>query len=93
MFEVIKELAAQVYSFQISHNNHKLCYETVADHLQTLEDLGNPAQFVSEDDRQLCIENDDMWEIYWHPRTPVASGCIFGHTLENCLNYLTKETE
>lgn len=68
----------------ITHNPHKSNYETVKDLIDfrnlTIDD------FVSEKEMNLCIENNELWEIQWYPNTPIGFYCVYGHTLESVLN-------
>jgi len=68
----------------ITHNSHKSNYETVQDLI--LEAKITPDDFVSEQEMNLCIEHNELWEIQWYPNTPVGFHIIYGYTLESILN-------
>lgn len=70
----------------IEHNPHKCYYETVEQHF-----ADRPQKWVSEEDRQLCVANDDVWTVQYYPDTPIGFYCAAGSSLEIVLDYLNKE--
>jgi len=68
----------------LSHNRHRDYYETARTAIISgTYDLEN---FIDPEDHQLCIKNDEVWELQWYPNTPVGSFIICGSSLEKVLN-------
>lgn len=63
----------------LTHNEHKDYYQTVVQRLETSE-----PDFV-DDDKQKCIETDELWELQWYPNTPIGFYHIGAPTLERLL--------
>lgn len=76
-FRLIDQLPTHI-SMSIEHNPHKVYYETIEQYLKY-----EPSEWISEKDYQTCIENDELWELYWHPHTPVGSCTLYGYNLES----------
>lgn len=51
------------FGLYIEHNAHKDVYEKV-------ERYDPTGDWISDDERQKAIEEDDMWTIQWYPETP-----------------------
>ena len=71
----------------IEHNEHKMYYQTVQ---QTVDESTNMF-WVPGDSRQRAIDSDDMWCVQWYPDTPVGFNRVYGHTLEEILDFITKK--
>ena len=69
-------------ALSIHHNEHKTYYSTVAEELSLLD--SEPC-WLSSEDRQKAIDNDDMWEIMWYPKTPVGFHRVAASSLEGVL--------
>lgn len=65
----------------LTHNQHKDYYEKIEDHLQEYPGFDDD-NFVSAEDRQKCIDTDELWELQWYPETPVGSHKVCGSTLD-----------
>ena len=65
----------------MTHNQHKDYYETVTQHLEEYPGFDDD-NFVSKEDRQKCIDTDELWELQWYPKTPVGFYKVCGSTLE-----------
>lgn len=69
----------------ITHNEHKNYYENIEEFI-----INNDIkEFISEEDKQKCIDNNDIWEIQWYPNTPIGFYKIAGSDF----NLLLKEIE
>lgn len=68
----------------IYHNEHKNCYEPIDIYVHDLE-------FISEQSKRLCIQNDDIWEIQWYPDTPIGFYRVAAHSLEALFNFFNNE--
>ena len=59
-------------SLELTHNEHKACYRTVA---QSIADDDHGYQddcWVSEEQKQKAIDTNDCWVLQWYPNTPVG---------------------
>lgn len=66
----------------ITHNGHRNSYVSVAEYVARND---GPENFVSQEDYELAIKGDELWEIQWYPETPIGSYIVYGTTLENAL--------
>lgn len=60
-------LPAHKCSLHLTHNEHLSYYATVEE-----EDRRGHWDWVSEEQRQLAVERNEMWQIQWYPETPVG---------------------
>jgi hypothetical protein len=58
-------------SMTITHNEHLDVYETVAQRIEGADYFGDE-DFVSPEDRQRCIDTNELWTCHWYPETPVG---------------------
>lgn len=59
-------------SLTLTHNDHKDVYETVAQFIEK-EQHGYTAEcWVSDEQKQKAINNNDCWTIQWYPDTPIG---------------------
>ena len=84
---MIKQLPKHKVSLCITHNDHKSCYRTVKRELEKRSDLGSEPDFESEEEKQRCIELDELWEVTWYPNTPIGSICVGASTLDKALSF------
>lgn len=78
-------------SFTINKNEHKLYYETVEKYLSNL-----PIDFdvwISKEDKQKAIDTNVLWEIHWHPSTPVGSYSLYGTSLVEMIQHIDSSDE
>lgn len=80
-------------SASIEHNPHRIGYETVYGYLENLKSLGSVLDFVSESDRERCIETDVLWVVTIYPTSPVGHWDIGGSTLEIILEAISPDLE
>ncbi|GAF79999.1 unnamed protein product [marine sediment metagenome] len=67
-------------------NEHKTCYETVEEYIGGSSTYDY--DFMSEEDRQKCIETDTMFEFRIYPSTPVGFNEFCGSSLEIVVNQM-----
>lgn len=82
------ELPKYKISLSITHNEHKIYYETIEDYINQNPDC--PINFESEEIKQECIKTDSLWEMRWYPETPISFYMIGAPTLEGLLDYAKK---
>jgi len=73
----------------IEHNNHKSTYQTVEELLK--DDTENFYEFSSKEDRQKCIDTNELWSIQIYPDTPIGFYVFAGSTFEKVLEDMNKE--
>lgn len=76
-------LHSQHASLSITLNEPAAEYRTVA---EWAADWGTDREhWVSERDRDLAIERNEVWVLQWYPLTPVSSWTLYGASLESVL--------
>lgn len=69
-------------SLHISHNPHKEYYETVKQYLDNYEQFRD---CISKEDLEICIKENELWELHWYPNTPIVFHKIHSYSLKRCL--------
>jgi hypothetical protein len=72
----------------ISHNEHKLNYQPIEQYLDRADWITIPPG-----ERQLIVENDEIWECHWYPNTPVGFVVVAAHSLQALIDWLGENTE
>ena len=80
------------YSITIDHNVHKKFYDTVEymldnskrDELDSTEDM---YEFISEEDKQKCIDTNDMWTVTLYPKNAVGFYSVAGSNINELLEF------
>ena len=75
-------------SMTITHNEHTVNYLTVK---EEFEDNKGYYDFISEKDKQICIDTNEMWTIHWYPDTPIGFYSITGSSFELVLEEANKD--
>lgn len=84
MSSLLPRLPAHV-AVTLSHNDHMLSYQTVAQAVET-ESFGyDAAAWVSDAERQKAIDTNECWTLQWYPFTPVGFCVMSASTLEALL--------
>lgn len=71
-------------TLHLDHNQHKAYYDLIEDYIQNEEERFN---FRSPEERQACIDTNEIWELQWYPDTPVGFCAIAAPTLEALIEY------
>ncbi|KKM97840.1 hypothetical protein LCGC14_1163960 [marine sediment metagenome] len=87
VIKILKELERFFY-VNISYNSHKIDYKTLKELMDELEILDCEYDFISEEDKQKCIENDDIWVIRIYPNNTISFYTIAGSNIQELLNYI-----
>ena len=74
-------------SLHLTHNDHKSCYETVA---EVADDDWHKGTWISEEEKALSIKHNDMWEIQWYPETPIGFYKLSAYNLNKLLEKACK---
>ncbi len=54
----------------LSHNPQNGNYETVAEHCDFMQ--VDPTNWVSEEQREKALRENELWQVQWYPDTPVG---------------------
>lgn len=87
--EFIKSLPEHQASLTIEHNEHKTCYQTVAELIANNYgmDYCDLQDWVSSEEMAKSIETNELWTIQWYPNTPVGFHIKHASTLEALIEY------
>jgi hypothetical protein len=69
---------------QLSHNEHKTCYQSAKDWVEEEQDNYD---WESDEAKQRAIETDSIWTLIWFPETPTKSFGIAAPTFEELLRF------
>ncbi len=83
MLELINKFASESVSFSIESNPHKQYCMSIQDYINDYNIKVD--NFINQEEMELCIQNDFIWEIRWYPDTHVCFCIIFCYNLENGL--------
>ena len=86
MFEAL--LPPHAASLNLIHNQHLNYYSTVEAEEDNADAMGNPWFWVSEEQRAKARETNDVWELVWHPNTPVGSCAVHAADLDVLMAYV-----
>lgn len=75
----------------IEINPQKVYYQTAEQWINERIERNNEPDFMSEDDKQLCIKNNTIVSVFWYPSTPIGHCEVVGSSLENILNYIEQD--
>jgi hypothetical protein len=77
-----------------------LTYRAQSDYYETLEQQSFESdsyytmdKFLSEEDREKCIESDKYWTLHFYPRTPVSFYCAHASCPKMLLDWALKLME
>ena len=74
-------------SMYITHNQHKDYYMTVAEYFSRYPHTED----VTEDIKQRCIAQNEIWEIQWYPNTPISFYYVIAPTFDEALKIANEE--
>lgn len=80
-------------SLSISFNTCWGYYQTVKSAIEEGRANGQEFDFVSEEDKQRCIETESLWHVQYYPRTPVGFNDVYASSLDIALDYLLTDEE
>lgn len=69
-------------SMSIDHNEHIGFSRDIEDYVEEEHIVDC---FISDEDKQRCIELNEIWEIQWYPRTPLSYSMVAASTFELAL--------
>jgi len=79
-----------VFSWSVKQNNCKEFCESIADHIQKLEDLGEK---IDSDIKKEMIKRDSFIEIDVYPRTQVSFFTVYHYDFDQALEIMKKYLE
>jgi len=68
----------------LTHNEHKNYYEKIEDYAN---DDFHKDSWISEEEKELAIKNNDMWKLQWYPETPIGFCVCSAYDLNKLLEY------
>ncbi len=74
---------------RITHQPFAGDYQTVEEWLRVVDITG--AVDITPEDRAEMLRTGEVWEISWHPNTPVGSHSLAAATLERALELANSE--
>lgn len=66
----------------ITHNQHRVYYETIEQYEAGREYVGD---WATPEERAKAIATDSLWQLQWYSRTPVGFNEVWASTLEAAL--------
>lgn len=77
-------------SLHLTHNNHKGVYQTVAQSIAHGDFGYEDDCWISDEQKEKAIANDECWTIQWYPNTPVGFCVLSAHDLDALLEAARK---
>jgi hypothetical protein len=81
------EFSSMIISWNDSNGPN---YQTVGEMLEERADYYDAEDFLSPEDRQLCIDQNSIWTAHWYPHTPVGFCHIHASSFELLQDRLRK---
>lgn len=72
-------------ALSLTYNDHKIVYETAAQHINDNPDYYSDA-WVSEEQRLKAIATNELWTLHWYPNTPVGFNVLHSAELDPLLD-------
>lgn len=82
------KLPEHAASLRILHNEHKDYYIKVEDFINTA--YKDEDGWLSKEDKQKCIDTNELWVIQWYPDSPVGFYTVLGSSLEIVLEFANR---
>lgn len=83
------KLPNHIYA-NISHNQHKVYYQTVREYLDDVCPLVEEEDFESSEAMQECIDNDEIWMLQLYPKNAVGFWAIAAPTFDELMALASK---
>ena len=77
-------------SLHMTHNEHKLYYQTVASSIARGDHGYTDNCWVSQEQKQKAIDTDECWTLQWYPDTPVGFCILSAADLDALLDAAKK---
>lgn len=77
-------------SLSIEFNRHAVYYETAAQWLQNLVDIGQEPNWISDEDKQKAIETESVWVCHWYPTTPIGSYTVAASSFDVLMAFVNQ---
>lgn len=78
-------------SLHINHNQHLGNSETLAEEIESQPDYYSDEDWVSPEEKETALANNELWTIHWYPDTPVSFCLHHAASLESLLQNFTRE--
>jgi hypothetical protein len=84
-------LPAHKAGLTLDHNTHHTNKETVADLFKSMSEYYSDDAFVDENQKQKCLELNEIWTLQWYPNTPVGSHSLSAATLDVLIAWMIQD--
>ncbi|KKM87031.1 hypothetical protein LCGC14_1273020 [marine sediment metagenome] len=76
------------FHVDISYNSHKIDYKIVKELLEELDLLGCEYDFISEEDKQKCIKDNNIWVVRIYINNAISFYTIAGSNVQQILDFI-----
>lgn len=70
----------------LTHNEHRDYYQPLSQWIEEHSQDGDEP-WGSPEQKQKCLDTDELWELHWYPNTPVGFLVVWAATLEELLTF------
>jgi hypothetical protein len=78
-------------SLHINHNEHLVNFETVAEQLESQPEYYSDEDWVTPEDKETALADNELWTIHWYPDTPVGFCLAHATSLESLLQNFVED--
>lgn len=77
----------------IEHNPHKSYYETADKYISDRFADGalDDRDFISAEDKEICIKSNDFWTAQWYPNTPMGFNFMVASSFDKLMDKINEE--
>jgi len=72
----------------ITYNDHKIEHRTVKEYLEEYKEHRNFVFILN--DKDICINENKLWELHIYPITPIGSMCVYGSDIDKLIQELIR---
>ena len=83
----LKELE-KFFHISMNYNQYKIDYKTLKESMEELELLECEYDFISEEDKQKCIKEDNIWVVRIYTNNAIGSYTIAGSDIQQILDFI-----
>lgn len=80
----------QHIALTIEFNPHLVYYMNAEEYIKELFDNKIIPDFISDEDKTICIKNNVLISVFWYPTTPIGHCQVVGSSLEKILSYINE---
>lgn len=87
--DFVRQLPKHGAELQLSHNPHLGIYQTVA---QWAAENEGSVEWCNESARAHAIHTNELWTLWWNPKTPIGSCELAAHSLVELLQTIQERS-